>query len=298
MVLRAAVSTRPDGSRPRPQYQAGRVETGRPEHTRGSRKAHRPPFPNPPKSDITWASLHIASPYFRRAAPLKTSYAAERRTALLLDDHPLWLEAVTRVLESIDVEVVASTTSAQDALALVGEHSPGLVAIGLDTHDGGAEALAFLHQVRELRPDTRAIVLSAYRDEGRIEAALAAGAVAYVVKTVQAEDLAYAIRQAFAHSVFVAASRPAPRGWGAPAGADVPVGVTRREAEILRLVAEGHSNADVARMLWIAEQTVKFHLSNIYRKLGVSNRTEASRWAQLHGLLAGRPGRAAGLPVG
>ena len=61
--------------------------------------------------------------------------------------------------------------------------------------------------------------------------------------------------------------------------------LTRRELEILRLVAEGHSNAALAKMLWVTEQTVKFHLSNIYRKLDVSNRTEASRWAQLNDLL-------------
>jgi DNA-binding CsgD family transcriptional regulator len=63
-------------------------------------------------------------------------------------------------------------------------------------------------------------------------------------------------------------------------------GLTRREVEILRLVSEGHSNAQVARTLWVTEQTVKFHLSNIYRKLDVGNRTEASRWAQLHGVLS------------
>ena len=62
-------------------------------------------------------------------------------------------------------------------------------------------------------------------------------------------------------------------------------GLTRRELEILQLVAEGHSNAQLARMLWVTEQTVKFHLSNVYRKLDVANRTEASRWAQLRGLL-------------
>jgi DNA-binding CsgD family transcriptional regulator len=62
-------------------------------------------------------------------------------------------------------------------------------------------------------------------------------------------------------------------------------GLTRRELEILRLVAEGHSNAELARTLWVTEQTIKFHLSNIYRKLEVANRTEASRWAQLHGVL-------------
>ena len=64
-----------------------------------------------------------------------------------------------------------------------------------------------------------------------------------------------------------------------------PSGLTRREIEILQLVSEGYSNAQVAQMLWVTEQTVKFHLSNIYRKLDVANRTEASRWAQLHDLL-------------
>jgi DNA-binding CsgD family transcriptional regulator len=66
-------------------------------------------------------------------------------------------------------------------------------------------------------------------------------------------------------------------------------GLTRRELEILRLVSEGHSNAELARQLWVTEQTIKFHLSNIYRKLDVANRTEASRWAQLNGLLQPRP---------
>ena len=192
------------------------------------------------------------------------------------------------MLETVDVAVVAATTSPDDALALIGEHAPGLVTVGLDGHEGGVEALELLGRIYEVSPETRAIVLSAYRDEARIEAALAAGAVAYVVKSVSAQDLAYAMRQAFAHSVFVPSSRPGLRGPAQHANGDVPAGVTRREAEILRLVAEGYSNADVAKMLWIAEQTVKFHLSNIYRKLDVSNRTEASRWAQLNGLLKGR----------
>jgi len=61
--------------------------------------------------------------------------------------------------------------------------------------------------------------------------------------------------------------------------------LTKREVEILRLAAEGHSNAQMARMLWVTEQTVKFHLSNVYRKINVGNRTEASRWAQVNGLL-------------
>jgi DNA-binding CsgD family transcriptional regulator len=68
-------------------------------------------------------------------------------------------------------------------------------------------------------------------------------------------------------------------------------GLTKREVEILQLVAEGYSNSQLARMLWVTEQTVKFHLSNVYRKLEVANRTEASRWAQLQGLLPPRAER-------
>lgn len=224
---------------------------------------------------------------------MKRVQHSDRYTAVLVDEHPLWLDAVTRVLDRIDVSVVASSTSPEQALVLLAEHAPDLVVIGLDGYESDVDALAFLRSARQQYPDLRAIVLSAYRDPNRIEAALQAGAVAYVVKTVEPEDLAYAMRQAFTHSVYVAATTPlATQHWPSASGNGAVDGVTRREAEILRLVADGHSNAEVARMLWIAEQTVKFHLSNIYRKLGVSNRTEAARWAQLHGLLSGRPPRA------
>ena len=139
-------------------------------------------------------------------------------------------------------------------------------------------------------------MLSSRRDPEAIRAALGVGAVAYVVKTAQPEDLASAIRQAFEHSVYLPGgfalemiSAPPPR----PADARSANGeeLTPRECEILRLVARGRSNAQVAKKLWVTEQTVKVHLSNVYRKLGVSNRTEASRWAQLNGLLEMEVGR-------
>ena len=104
-------------------------------------------------------------------------------------------------------------------------------------------------------------------------------------KTAQPDDLVAAVRQVFDHSIFLrSAFSPAPRTMLPPTHGER--GLTRRELEILRLVSDGHSNAQVARTLWVTEQTVKFHLSNIYRKLDVGNRTEASRWAQLHGVLA------------
>ena len=107
------------------------------------------------------------------------------------------------------------------------------------------------------------------------------------LRTAQPEDLAYAVRQAFQRSVYIAgeaqewSARPTP-AQTEPAEHEL----TRRELEILRLVADGSSNGQLAKKLWVTEQTVKFHLSNIYRKLEVANRTEASRWAHLNGLLA------------
>jgi DNA-binding NarL/FixJ family response regulator len=101
------------------------------------------------------------------------------------------------------------------------------------------------------------------------------------------DDFAAAIRQSFENSIYLANRRGeglAERGVG-KSGEPAKVKLTRREREILRLLADGYSNAQLAQMLWVTEQTVKFHLSNIYRKLNVSNRTEASRWAHIHGFL-------------
>jgi DNA-binding NarL/FixJ family response regulator len=154
------------------------------------------------------------------------------------------------------------------------------------------DGIALVRQAREKAPGSKAIVISMHHDPAHIDAALEAGAVAYVVKTAQADDIAAAIRQAFTHSIFLAGIRPAPSAAEVTSTSNGASNLTRREVEILQLVAEGHSNAHLARQLWVTEQTVKFHLSNIYGKLNVANRTEASRWAQLHGLLPAAESRA------
>ena len=212
-------------------------------------------------------------------------YSNAAQTAVILDEHPLWLEAVEGVLHKIGIRVAGKTTSSREALTLVEETQPDLLVAELQESNGGTDRVTFLVRVRQLVPHVRTIVLSAHADSHHIDAALGAGAAAYVVKTAHPEDLASAVRQAFKHSVYVAGALSA-SPIAAPAKSNVSdAGLTRREREILQLVAEGHSNAQLARMLWVTEQTVKFHLSNIYRKLDVSNRTEASRWAQLNGLL-------------
>ena len=209
----------------------------------------------------------------------------DRRTAVLVDQHPLWLDAIEPVVTRIGVQVVGRTTSATEGVALVEKHQPNILVTGLDMPAGEMDGIALVRLAREKAPELKPIVISMHHDTAHIDAALEAGAVAYVVKTAQADDIASAIRQAFTHSIYLAGMRPTPVAEPKRAASRAP-DLTRREVEILQLVAEGDSNAQLARRLWVTEQTVKFHLSNIYRKLDVSNRTEASRWAQLNGLLA------------
>ena len=206
--------------------------------------------------------------------------------AVLLDPHPIWLDAVEIVLKRVGVGIVAKTTAGTEAIMLVEELRPQLLTLEIDSLPGEPDGFAVLRQARSAAENLRTIVLSRNHETRFVDAALAAGASAYIVKTAHPDDVASAVRQAFEHSVYLpgmseSTRGPAPR----PPSRQIPGGLTRRELEILKLVAEGHSNAALARMLWVTEQTVKFHLSNIYRKLEVTNRTEASRWAQLNGLL-------------
>jgi DNA-binding NarL/FixJ family response regulator len=207
-----------------------------------------------------------------------------KRTAVLVDRHPLWMEIVTQVLTRANIEVQARFVSSTAALERLDDLQTDLLITGLDQEPGDLGSIALIRSARDRVPGLKVIVLSAHDDRERIDLAFSAGADAYVVKTAAASDLLHAVHQAFEHSVYlptVTSSTPMPSP-GAPRDS---LGLTPRELELLCHVAEGHSNAQLARMLWVTEQTVKFHLSNIYRKLNVNNRTEASRIAQLRGLL-------------
>jgi len=210
------------------------------------------------------------------------------RSAVIVDEHPLWLDAVEQVLQRISVEVVGKATSLAEAGAMIEELQPDLVVAEISISDGDKSGTAWLLDICQRLPQVKAIVLSNSDDPSDIGAALSAGAAVYVVKKAHPDDLAVAVRQAYDHSIFLPGQVAARGGARVEERLDHPE-LTRRELEILRLVAEGLSNAELAKLLWVTEQTVKFHLSNIYRKLNVSNRTEASRWAQLHGLLPSEP---------
>src|SRR5919198_1818315 len=211
--------------------------------------------------------------------------ALEKQIAMLVDQHPLWLEVLEQLVGALGLEVAGKFTASSAAAASMEDLRPDLLITCVEMPAGEPDGIALIRDACQRLPGLKAIVLSADNDAGLIDAAFAAGARAYVLKTAQPDDLSSAIRQAFLHSVYFADSRVPPGVPEPGPQADDAPGLTRREVEILQLVAEGHSNAELARMLWVTEQTVKFHLSNIYRKLNVSNRTEASRWAQRQGLL-------------
>lgn len=207
--------------------------------------------------------------------------------AVLIDQHPLWLDIVERSLHSVGAEVVGKFTSPRRGLAAVEESRPELLVMDLETRraEDEIDGLECLERAVQGVTGLKVVVFSSVSDEEVVTSAFSAGAAAYVIKTVQPEDFVSAIRQVCAQSVHFPATATIP---AAASSARVPPeahGLTNRELEILRLVAEGLTNTKVAQRLFVTEQTVKFHLSNIYRKLGLSNRTEASRWAQVHGLL-------------
>lgn len=202
------------------------------------------------------------------------------RTAVLMDPHPLCHTAVAALLARFDIEVVGATTSAGAAVALLQEHKPDLLVAELDLPEGRDEGLRVLSLGRLGDPTLAVIVLSSTDDPALIDAAFGEGASAYVLKTSDPDVIATAVRQAFEPSLYFA--RPQERATTVELFAPK---LTRRELEILKLVSEGRSNRQVAELLWVTDQTVKFHLANVYRKLGVRSRFDAARWALEHGVL-------------
>jgi len=195
---------------------------------------------------------------------------------LIADDHPLMLQGIRRALEaSDDIEVVGEARSGEQALALVERRQPNLVL--LDLHMPGIGGLECLEEIKQRWPEVKTVVISASDDRATIDSALLAGANAYILKSVSPMDIPSVLRQASSGAVYHVPSSPAPRNAERP-----PAGgpdLTPRELTILTAVAGGLTTKAISQELWLSEHTVKFHLTNIYRKLGVSNRSAAVRYA-------------------
>jgi two-component system, NarL family, response regulator LiaR len=200
---------------------------------------------------------------------------------LIADDHPLILAGIKRALEEADgFDVVAEASSGSQVLPLVSQTNPDLALLDLRMPE--MDGLTCLDRIRKQHPKVKVVILSVSTDPEVVQTVLNHGAAAYVVKSVNPIDLSSALRQALEGTVFSAIGLPEKT---AQQDAVKAAGLTERETTILRALARGLSNEAIGKELWVAEQTVKFHLTNIYRKLDVKNRTEAARYAYEHGLI-------------
>ena len=199
---------------------------------------------------------------------------------LIADDNRLMLEGLRRALEPVeDIEVVGSTHTGTQVLPLVERRRPGVVAVDLDMRD--ADGRSCLDLLRERHPDVTVVVLSSAKSHDDIRSALNRGARAFIVKSVNPLDIPAALRHAYDGTVYHAI--------GAEPGPDEQLraaGLTDREITMLKALPRGLSNKAISQELWVTEQTVKFHLGNLYRKLGVPNRLAAATYAHTHGLAA------------
>lgn len=196
---------------------------------------------------------------------------------VIADDHPLVRKSVREALEQVDdMEIVGEASSGTELLALVADRKPDLAVVDIRMPD--LDGLTCVEVMRKRHPNVKSVILSASTDRAQIESAFRRGATTYVLKSIDPADLPSALRQANGQTVFQAAFVQE------ETGGEV-FDLTERELTILRAVARGLSNDAISREYWVTEKTVKFHLTNIYRKLGVSNRTAAARTAHQHGLL-------------
>lgn len=197
---------------------------------------------------------------------------------LLADGHALTLAGIRAALMKADgIDIVGEALSGADVMPLVRTTRPDLALI--DASLSGVDGLVCLDLIRRHHPDVKVIMMAASRDERLIAAALERGASAFIVKSVHPLDLPSAIRQTVERTVFHATPL-AHRAQDDRSG-----GLTPRELEILDAVSHGLSNKAISAALCVTEQTVKFHLTNVYRKLGVHNRTSALRYAHEHRLV-------------
>jgi DNA-binding NarL/FixJ family response regulator len=204
---------------------------------------------------------------------------------LVVDDHPVVRQGLRTFLDlQDDITVVGEAADGEAALAEALEHSPDVVL--LDLRMPGADGASALRAFREHEVPARVLVVTSFTDPSAVLPALRAGAVGYVYKDVDPPALAAAIRAVHAGHVLMNAevARLLASGTGGsatPAGPDL----TPRERAVLAEIARGRSNREIARALNIAEKTVKTHVSAIFTKLGVADRTQAALHAVRSGLV-------------
>lgn len=208
---------------------------------------------------------------------------------LLVDDHKIVRQGVRAFLHTLtDIKVIGDVDSGMAAVAAVSELKPDVVLMDLEM-PGDLDGIAATRQIRKLRPETQVIVVTSHHQDEYIFPAVRAGAISYLLKDIEPDELAAAIRKA-AHGEAMLDSRVASRIVQELQGLrkdDINpfTELSEREFDVLRLIAAGKSNAEIAEALVIGESTVKTHIGNILKKLHLDDRTQAAVYAWQEGIV-------------
>ncbi len=206
---------------------------------------------------------------------------------LIADDHSVVREGLRAILERAGLDVVGEAADGREAIAMTETLHPDVVL--MDIRMPGIDGLQALAQIKARVPDTSVIILTTYTNPGYLAQAIVAGATGYLTKESSPSQIVGAIRAAVAGDQLldrtvlemalrnVASAHP-------PKEDDLIEPLTEQEEMVLRLIAAGLNNEEIARTLSITVNTVKTHIRHIFQKLGVSDRTQAAVWAVRHGL--------------
>ena len=213
---------------------------------------------------------------------------ADPITVVLVDDHPLVRQGVRAYLDTQpDITVVGEADSGAEGVDLAAEHAPDVVL--MDLMMPGMDGVTATLKVKQASPRTQVLVLTSYHQDEHIFPAIRAGALSYLLKDVRPAELAEAIRKAAVGEAILhprVAARVVQELHGVRG--DVPnpfTELSERELEVLRLIADGLSNGEIAGRLVIGEKTVKSHVSNILGKLHLGDRTQAAVYAWREGVV-------------
>ena len=204
-------------------------------------------------------------------------------TVALADDHQVVRVGLEQLLETFDdVTFVGSAAGGEDAITLCAAEHPDVLLLDLSMPDlDGTEVTA---RLREAAPSTRVVVFTSFSDRDRIVRALDNGAIGYLLKDAEPEEIHAAI-QAASRGESPLAPRAAAELLADRRTRTGEIDLTAREREVLTLVVEGLANKQIARRMGISEKTVKGHLTNLFQRIGVADRTQAALWAERTGAL-------------
>lgn len=205
---------------------------------------------------------------------------------VLVDDHPMFRQGLRTLLEDLGVTVLAEAADGESGVAAVVEHRPDVVF--MDLQMPGVSGVEATRRLTDLEPDVKVLVLTMVEDDQAVFAAIQAGALGYLLKGAGQEEISRALASVAAgQAVYGAGIARRLRGFfagGGDASAKPFPSLSEREREVLALIAEGASNTDIARRLFLSDKTVRNYVSSIFAKIDVAGRSEAIVKAREAGL--------------